>query len=153
MFGIIVLSPLYHLLCRVVFLSNILWSILVSPLMSVFVCGIVFLISFICWHLFIISSPLCCEFFNCIVQIADSLDIFTRYLYRGLSTGDRPTCDQCLRIHERLTERAGLGCILRTLADTVNTVWLVEPFYLGQNVQSNSSISLILVDWLPTMAL
>ncbi|MBA0772328.1 hypothetical protein Gotri_007730 [Gossypium trilobum] len=44
------------------------------------------------------------------------------YLYRGLSTGDRPTCDQCLRIHEKLTERAGLGCILRSLADTVNTV-------------------------------
>ncbi|PKI56610.1 actin-related protein 2/3 complex subunit 5A-like [Punica granatum] len=49
-------------------------------------------------------------------------DILMKYLYRGLSTGDRPTCDQCLRIHERLTERAGLGCILRTLADTVNTV-------------------------------
>uniref|UniRef100_M1CGH6 Actin-related protein 2/3 complex subunit 5 n=1 Tax=Solanum tuberosum TaxID=4113 RepID=M1CGH6_SOLTU len=45
-----------------------------------------------------------------------------RYLYRGLSTGDRPTCDQCLRIHEKLTEKAGLGCILRCLADTVNTV-------------------------------
>ncbi|KAL6005092.1 hypothetical protein ACLOJK_005653 [Asimina triloba] len=44
------------------------------------------------------------------------------YLYRGLATGDRPTCDQCLRIHEKLTERAGLGCILRCLADTVNTV-------------------------------
>lgn len=48
---------------------------------------------------------------------------YWRYLYRGLSTGDRPTCDQCLRIHEKLTERAGLGCILRSLADTVNTVW------------------------------
>ncbi|KAH7519684.1 hypothetical protein FEM48_Zijuj08G0063300 [Ziziphus jujuba var. spinosa] len=47
---------------------------------------------------------------------------YLRYLYRGLSTGDRPTCDQCLRIHEKLTERAGLGCILRSLADTVNTV-------------------------------
>ncbi|XP_022922855.1 actin-related protein 2/3 complex subunit 5A isoform X1 [Cucurbita moschata] len=45
-----------------------------------------------------------------------------RYLYRGLSTGDRPTCDQCLRIHEKLTEKAGLGCILRALADTINTV-------------------------------
>ncbi|MFQ6664221.1 hypothetical protein Gotur_031403 [Gossypium turneri] len=48
--------------------------------------------------------------------------VISRYLYRGLSTGDRPTCDQCLRIHEKLTERAGLGCILRSLADTVNTV-------------------------------
>ncbi|CAA6656415.1 unnamed protein product [Spirodela intermedia] len=36
--------------------------------------------------------------------------------------GDRPTCDQCLKIHERLTERAGLGCILRSIADTANTV-------------------------------
>ncbi|KAK0581562.1 hypothetical protein LWI29_015202 [Acer saccharum] len=49
-------------------------------------------------------------------------DILMKYLYRGLSTGDRPTCDQCLRIHEKLTEKAGLGCILRCLADTGNTV-------------------------------
>ncbi|KAK4752321.1 hypothetical protein SAY87_021119 [Trapa incisa] len=49
-------------------------------------------------------------------------DILMKYLYRGLSTGDRPTCDQCLRVHERLTQKAGLGCILRTLTDTVNTV-------------------------------
>ncbi|KAK3417063.1 hypothetical protein EUGRSUZ_H02816 [Eucalyptus grandis] len=49
-------------------------------------------------------------------------DILMKYLYKGLSTGDRPTCDQCLRIHERLTERAGLGCILLSLADTTNTV-------------------------------
>ncbi|XP_057797439.1 actin-related protein 2/3 complex subunit 5A [Salvia miltiorrhiza] len=49
-------------------------------------------------------------------------DVLMKYLYRGLSTGDRPTCDQCLKIHEKLTERAGLGCILRCLADKVNTV-------------------------------
>ncbi|XP_010540224.1 PREDICTED: actin-related protein 2/3 complex subunit 5A [Tarenaya hassleriana] len=49
-------------------------------------------------------------------------DILMKYLYRGLSTGDRPTCDQCLRIHEKLTERAGLGCILRSISDTLNTV-------------------------------
>ncbi|KAL0677433.1 hypothetical protein Bca4012_005414 [Brassica carinata] len=49
-------------------------------------------------------------------------DILMKYLYRGLSTGDRPTCDQCLKIHEKLTERAGLGCILRCLTDTINTV-------------------------------
>ncbi|XP_028754101.1 actin-related protein 2/3 complex subunit 5A-like [Neltuma alba] len=49
-------------------------------------------------------------------------DILMKYLYKGLATGDRPTCDQCLRIHEKLTERAGFGCILRYLADTVNTV-------------------------------
>ncbi|GFP82020.1 actin-related protein 2/3 complex subunit 5a [Phtheirospermum japonicum] len=49
-------------------------------------------------------------------------DVLMNNLYRGLSTGDRPTCDQCLRIHEKLTEKAGLGCILRSLADKVNTV-------------------------------
>ncbi|XP_054783424.1 actin-related protein 2/3 complex subunit 5A-like [Prosopis cineraria] len=49
-------------------------------------------------------------------------DILMKYLYKGLATGDRPTCDQCLRIHEKLTEKAGFGCILRYLADTVNTV-------------------------------
>ncbi|KAB2620594.1 actin-related protein 2/3 complex subunit 5A-like [Pyrus ussuriensis x Pyrus communis] len=49
-------------------------------------------------------------------------DILMKYLYRGLSTGDRPTCDQSLRIHEKLTERVGSGCILRYLADIVNTV-------------------------------
>jgi len=53
-----------------------------------------------------------------------------RYLYRGLSTGDRPTCDQCLKIHEKLTERAGLGCILRCLTDTINTVWSIIPSYV-----------------------
>ncbi|XP_019462580.1 PREDICTED: actin-related protein 2/3 complex subunit 5A [Lupinus angustifolius] len=49
-------------------------------------------------------------------------DILMKYLYRGLATGDRPTCDQCLRLHDKLTEKAGLGCILRFLTDTVNTV-------------------------------
>lgn len=49
-------------------------------------------------------------------------DILMKYLYRGLATGDRPTCDQCLRLHEKLTERAGMGCIIRALADKRNTV-------------------------------
>lgn len=49
-------------------------------------------------------------------------DILMKYLYRGLATGDRPTCEQCLKIHEKLSETAGMGCILRCLADTVNTV-------------------------------
>ncbi|KAL7120992.1 hypothetical protein ABFS83_02G142800 [Erythranthe nasuta] len=53
---------------------------------------------------------------------AEYYDVLMKYLYRGLSTGDRPTCDQCLKIHEKLTEKAGLGCILRSLADKVNTV-------------------------------
>ena len=64
-------------------------------------------------------------------------DLFScRYLYRGLSTGDRPTCDQCLKIHEKLTEKAGLGCILRSLADTVNTVWACELHLWGWTEQS-----------------
>ncbi|KAM7516325.1 hypothetical protein LguiA_005908 [Lonicera macranthoides] len=41
----------------------------------------------------------------------------------GLSTRDRPTCDQCLRIHEKLTQRAGLGCILRSLSDTLKFIY------------------------------
>ncbi|KAG7614283.1 Actin-related protein 2/3 complex subunit 5 superfamily [Arabidopsis suecica] len=53
---------------------------------------------------------------------AEYYDILMKYLYRGLSTGDEPTCEQCLMIHEKLTERAGLGCILRCLSDTTNTV-------------------------------
>ncbi|PWA58170.1 ARP2/3 complex 16 kDa subunit (p16-Arc) [Artemisia annua] len=32
-------------------------------------------------------------------------DIRTKYLYRGLSVGDHSTCDQCLRIHEKLTQK------------------------------------------------
>ncbi|KAM1369987.1 hypothetical protein ACFX2F_040500 [Malus domestica] len=57
-----------------------------------------------------------------IMAIKDVDAMFSSLDPEGLSTGDWPTCDQCLRIHEKLTERAGLGCILRYLADTVNTV-------------------------------
>ncbi|CAH8280884.1 unnamed protein product [Arabidopsis lyrata] len=49
---------------------------------------------------------------------AEYYDILMKYLYRGLSTGNEPTCEQCLIIHEKLIERAGLGCILRCLSDT-----------------------------------
>ncbi|KAH7278041.1 hypothetical protein KP509_38G021200 [Ceratopteris richardii] len=49
-------------------------------------------------------------------------DILMKYIYRGLSTGDRPTCEQCLRLHEKLTEKAGMGCIVRALADKRHTV-------------------------------
>ncbi|KAM7497369.1 hypothetical protein LguiA_021783 [Lonicera macranthoides] len=45
-------------------------------------------------------------------------DVEDAYLYRGLSTGDHPTCDQCLWIHEKLTQTAGLGSILHSLSDT-----------------------------------
>ncbi|KAL1190996.1 Actin-related protein 2/3 complex subunit 5B [Cardamine amara subsp. amara] len=53
---------------------------------------------------------------------AEYYDTLMKYLYKGLSTGDEPTCEQCLEIHEKLTERAGLGCILRCLSYTTNTV-------------------------------
>uniref|UniRef100_A0A7C9CJX9 Actin-related protein 2/3 complex subunit 5 n=2 Tax=Opuntia streptacantha TaxID=393608 RepID=A0A7C9CJX9_OPUST len=53
---------------------------------------------------------------------AQYYDILMKYLYKGLSTGDRSTCEQCLKIHEKLTQRAGLGCILRCIADKTNTV-------------------------------
>jgi actin related protein 2/3 complex subunit 5 len=49
-------------------------------------------------------------------------DILMKYLYRGLATGDRITCDLCLRLHERLYEMAGIGCIMRAISDTQNLV-------------------------------
>jgi len=49
-------------------------------------------------------------------------DILMKYLYRGLATGDRITCDLCLKLHEKLTEKAGMGCIMRAICDTHNVV-------------------------------
>jgi len=49
-------------------------------------------------------------------------DILMKYLYRGLATGDRITCDFCLRLHEKLYEMAGSGCIMRAISDTQNLV-------------------------------
>jgi len=49
-------------------------------------------------------------------------DILMKYLYRGLATGDRITCDLCLRLHEKLYEMAGIGCIMRAISDTQNLV-------------------------------
>lgn len=49
-------------------------------------------------------------------------DTLMKYLYRGLETGDRGMCDQCLRLHEKLTEKAGMGCIIRALSDRRQTV-------------------------------
>ena len=49
-------------------------------------------------------------------------NILMKYLYRGLATGDRITCDLCLRLHERLFEMAGIGCIMRAISDTQNLV-------------------------------
>ncbi|TYI98158.1 hypothetical protein E1A91_D01G193500v1 [Gossypium mustelinum] len=38
-----------------------------------------------------------------------SKHIYTQYVYRGLSIGDHTTCDQCLKIHEKLIEKVGFG--------------------------------------------
>eukprot|EP00850_Spirogloea_muscicola_P025117 SM002223S07077 [mRNA] locus=s2223:91:480:+ [translate_table: standard] len=46
---------------------------------------------------------------------ADAMDLLMRYLYKGLATGERALCDACLRLHAALTERAGIGCIVRAL--------------------------------------
>lgn len=52
----------------------------------------------------------------------DCHDILMKYLYRGLATGDRITCDLCLKLHEKLFEMAGIGCIMRAISDTRNLV-------------------------------
>jgi len=49
-------------------------------------------------------------------------DTLMKYLYRGLETGNRAICEQFLRLHEKLTQHAGVGCIVRTLVDRKNTV-------------------------------
>lgn len=51
-----------------------------------------------------------------------SCDVLMKYLYRGLETGDRRTCEQFLLIHESLTKKAGMGCIVRALADKKHSV-------------------------------
>lgn len=52
----------------------------------------------------------------------DLHDILMKYLYRGLATGDRITCDLCLKLHQKLFEMAGIGCVMRAISDTHNTV-------------------------------
>ncbi|GJP41027.1 hypothetical protein CLOM_g673 [Closterium sp. NIES-68] len=44
------------------------------------------------------------------------------YLYRALRTGEAALCARALRVHEKLTEKAGLGCIMRVMADRKHTV-------------------------------
>ena len=53
---------------------------------------------------------------------SDYHDMLMKYLYRGLATGDRITCDLCLKLHEKLFEMAGIGCIMRAISDTRNRV-------------------------------
>lgn len=49
-------------------------------------------------------------------------DTLMKYLYRGLETGERGMCDQCLKLHEKLTNKAGMGCIIRAISDRRQTV-------------------------------
>eukprot|EP00243_Klebsormidium_subtile_P009239 TRINITY_DN4578_c0_g1_i1.p1 TRINITY_DN4578_c0_g1~~TRINITY_DN4578_c0_g1_i1.p1 ORF type:complete len:147 (-),score=18.08 TRINITY_DN4578_c0_g1_i1:346-786(-) len=49
-------------------------------------------------------------------------DVLMKYLYKGLASGEKAVCDQCLRLHERLTERVGVGSIIRALGDSKHTV-------------------------------
>jgi actin related protein 2/3 complex subunit 5 len=42
-------------------------------------------------------------------------DALMRYLYCGLA--DREACSQLLEWHGALTEKAGMGCVMRALAD------------------------------------
>eukprot|EP00475_Leptophrys_vorax_P046245 TRINITY_DN9866_c0_g1_i1.p1 TRINITY_DN9866_c0_g1~~TRINITY_DN9866_c0_g1_i1.p1 ORF type:complete len:167 (+),score=10.78 TRINITY_DN9866_c0_g1_i1:75-503(+) len=53
---------------------------------------------------------------------SEGCDTLMRYVYRGLSTGEPALCAASLRVHEKLTEKAGLGCIMRVLADKKHTV-------------------------------
>ncbi|CAI5471711.1 unnamed protein product [Closterium sp. Yama58-4] len=53
---------------------------------------------------------------------SEGCDTLMRYLYRALRTGDPSLCARALRVHEKLTEKAGLGCIMRVMADRKHTV-------------------------------
>jgi len=55
-----------------------------------------------------------------VAEVIDGLsgeeqDALMRYLYRGLA--DREACSQLLEWHGALTEKAGMGCVMRALAD------------------------------------
>lgn len=45
----------------------------------------------------------------------EECDALMRCLYRGLALGNSGTSTACLRWHEHLTHRAGVGCIVRSL--------------------------------------
>eukprot|EP00742_Colponemidia_sp_Colp-10_P001437 GILJ01001546.1.p1 GENE.GILJ01001546.1~~GILJ01001546.1.p1 ORF type:complete len:161 (+),score=24.59 GILJ01001546.1:51-485(+) len=50
----------------------------------------------------------------------DQCDVLMKYLYRGwgmASSKNSQFCSQLLRWHAQLTEKAGLGCIVRAMAE------------------------------------
>lgn len=56
-----------------------------------------------------------------IPSVVDSLsgaeqDLLMKYIYRGMEGGE--SCNQLLRWHAVLTEKAGMGCIMRALAES-----------------------------------
>mmetsp|Transcript_17122 Transcript_17122/g.26511 ORF Transcript_17122/g.26511 Transcript_17122/m.26511 type:complete len:129 (-) Transcript_17122:52-438(-) len=42
-------------------------------------------------------------------------DVLMKYIYRGMENGE--SCNQLLRWHAVLTEKAGMGCIMRALSE------------------------------------
>lgn len=46
----------------------------------------------------------------------DEKDVLMKYLYRGLEEAE--SCNQLLRWHGILTEKAGNGCIMRALSES-----------------------------------
>ncbi len=46
----------------------------------------------------------------------DERDILMKYLYRGLEEAE--SCNQLLKWHGILTEKAGNGCIMRALSES-----------------------------------
>eukprot|EP00899_Mesostigma_viride_P005838 jgi/Mesvir1/15255/Mv06476-RA.1 len=46
----------------------------------------------------------------------DEYDVLMKYLYRALSIGESNTSAICFRLHEKLTEKAGVGTIIRALS-------------------------------------
>jgi actin related protein 2/3 complex subunit 5 len=46
----------------------------------------------------------------------DEKDVLMKYLYRGLEEAE--SCNQLLKWHGILTERAGSGCIMRALSES-----------------------------------
>mmetsp|Transcript_10015 Transcript_10015/g.36621 ORF Transcript_10015/g.36621 Transcript_10015/m.36621 type:complete len:132 (-) Transcript_10015:1681-2076(-) len=45
----------------------------------------------------------------------EECDVLMQYLYRGLASGSREVCSAMFKWHEPLVQRAGAGCILRSM--------------------------------------
>ena len=45
----------------------------------------------------------------------EACDVLMKYVYRSM--GNASNCSLMLKLHSQLTEKAGLGCIVRTMAE------------------------------------